>query len=87
MKFLRKSLLGVAISTGVAALFFASASAAVVCVGPVCWHSHETYDYPRTPGLLSIPTTGAGDLTKNTHGGSTKGAAIGAVISGWNGSA
>lgn len=55
MTFLRKSLLGVAISTGVAALFFTSASAAVVCVGPVCWHSHETYDYPPDARVVVHP--------------------------------
>lgn len=87
MTFLRKSLLGVAISTGVAALFFTSASAAVVCVGPVCWHSHETYDYPPDARVVVHPDDWRWGSNENTHGGSTKGAAIGAVISGWNGSA
>ena len=41
---------------------------------------------PRTPGWSCIQTTGAGDKTKNTHGANTRGAAIGAVINGWNGS-
>jgi hypothetical protein len=36
------------IPTKLAALSLTSASAAIVCVGPVCWHSRETYDYPRT---------------------------------------
>ena len=26
--------------------------AAIACVGPVCWHSHEAYEYPPTAGVV-----------------------------------
>jgi hypothetical protein len=49
---LRKFLIGGAIGTSVLALSAVSASAAVVCSGNVCWHTHETYTYP--PGARVI---------------------------------
>ena len=44
---------------------------------------------PAGAGLLAataVSATGAGDKMKNTHGANTRGAAIGAVTNGWNGS-
>jgi hypothetical protein len=46
MTSLSKKLLGAAMGAGVLALSMASASAAIVCSGNVCWHVHESYDYP-----------------------------------------
>ena len=30
-------------------------SAAVACVGPVCWHSHERYEYPPDANVTVHP--------------------------------
>jgi hypothetical protein len=29
-----------------------SASAAIVCQGNVCWHTHEAYDFPHEAGIV-----------------------------------
>lgn len=52
MKSLSKTLLGAAMGAGILAFSSASASAAIVCTGPVCWHTHERYDYPPTAGVI-----------------------------------
>jgi hypothetical protein len=46
MKPLTKTLASAAIGAGLIAASAVSASAAIVCSGNVCWHTHETYDYP-----------------------------------------
>ncbi|HLL27483.1 MAG TPA: hypothetical protein VKT73_07505 [Xanthobacteraceae bacterium] len=46
MKPLRNTLIGAAMGAGVLALSIASASAAIVCSGNVCWHVHGAYDFP-----------------------------------------
>ena len=50
-----KSLLGSLIGAGVLALSAATASAAVVCSGNVCWHTHETYEYPAESRVIVHP--------------------------------
>lgn len=55
MKILSKALLGAALGAGVLALSGMSASAAVVCNGNVCWHTHEAYEYPPTAGVIVHP--------------------------------
>jgi hypothetical protein len=52
MKLLSKTLAGAAFSAGVLALSAMSASAAVVCSGNVCWHTHEAYDYPPSARIV-----------------------------------
>jgi hypothetical protein len=52
MTLLRKSLLAAAIGAGIVALSPIGASAAVVCSGNVCWHTHEAYDYPPTARVV-----------------------------------
>jgi len=47
-----KSLLCAAIGIGIFALSAASASAAIVCSGRVCWHAHGGYNYPRSAGVV-----------------------------------
>jgi hypothetical protein len=39
---------------GASALAFSamSASAAIVCTGDVCWHTHDSYDYPPSAGVV-----------------------------------
>jgi hypothetical protein len=41
-----KILLGALMGVSALALSAAGASAAVACVGNVCWHTHERYEYP-----------------------------------------
>ncbi|MGY4259050.1 hypothetical protein ACVI1L_006118 [Bradyrhizobium sp. USDA 4516] len=36
------------------------ASAAIACAGRVCWHTHETYAYPRESRVVVPRTIGAG---------------------------
>jgi hypothetical protein len=43
---LPKMLVGAALGAGIIGLSTLSASAAVVRTGNVCWHVHETYEYP-----------------------------------------
>jgi hypothetical protein len=46
MRLLGKTLASAALGAGLLAGSAISASAAVVCSGNVCWHTHETYTYP-----------------------------------------
>jgi hypothetical protein len=46
MTLLRKSLLTAAAGAAVFTLSAASASAAIVCSGRVCWHTSERHEYP-----------------------------------------
>ena len=46
MQRLNRSLLASAVAPGLFALSTASASAAIVCSGNVCWHTTERYEYP-----------------------------------------
>jgi hypothetical protein len=43
---MRKALLTAVVGAGALALSSLGASAAIVCTGDVCWHSHDTYTYP-----------------------------------------
>jgi hypothetical protein len=52
---LRKLLLGATATAGLLAISAVNASAAVVCVGPVCWHTHETYEYPPDAHVVVHP--------------------------------
>jgi len=46
MTSLSKTLFAAPVAAGFAAFSGVNASAAVVCTAPVCWHTHEAYDYP-----------------------------------------
>ena len=64
MSTLRKTLLGTALGAGALALSAMSASAAIVCAGPVCWHTHDVYEYPGEARVIVHPDDwrwGAGD--------------------------
>lgn len=52
MKSLNKTLLGVGIGVAALSLSALSASAAVVCNGNVCWHTHERYEYPPSARIV-----------------------------------
>jgi hypothetical protein len=49
---LSKTLLAAAVGASALALTVANASAAVVCSGNVCWHTHEAYEYPPAAGVI-----------------------------------
>jgi hypothetical protein len=52
MKQMSKIVAGAAIGAGMLAVSMASASAAIVCQGRVCWHTHEAYDYPPSARIV-----------------------------------
>jgi hypothetical protein len=52
MTLLRKFLLAAAAGAAVLTVSAVSASAAVVCTGRVCWHTHERYEYPAHAGVV-----------------------------------
>jgi hypothetical protein len=43
---MRKLILACVVGAGALALSVLNASAAIVCTGDVCWHAHDSYDYP-----------------------------------------
>jgi hypothetical protein len=52
---MRKFLLGATAAAGNLAVTAVNASAAIVCAGPVCWHTHEAYNYPPDARLVVHP--------------------------------
>jgi len=57
MTALSKTLLGAAMGAGALALSMATASAAIVCSGDVCWHTQTTYEYPPEARVIVHPDT------------------------------
>jgi hypothetical protein len=55
MTSLTKSLVGAAMGAGLLTFSVVSASAAVVCSGKVCWHTHDAYEYPATARVVVHP--------------------------------
>lgn len=55
MSLLNKALVGAAIGAGMLALTTANASAGIACVGPVCWHTQEAYEYPSDARVVVHP--------------------------------
>lgn len=45
-------LLSAAAGAGILALSAVNASAAIACIGPVCWHVHESYSYPPSARVV-----------------------------------
>jgi hypothetical protein len=52
MKPLSQALVGAVIGAGLLAISVSGASAAIVCRGNVCWHTHQTYAYPPDAGVI-----------------------------------
>jgi hypothetical protein len=52
---LRKSLVGAVGGACLLALSGLSVSAEIACVGPVCWHTPQRYDYPADAGVTIHP--------------------------------
>jgi hypothetical protein len=55
MKLIGTILLGAALGAGLLAVTAVNASAAIACVGPVCWHTHEAYEYPPSARVVVHP--------------------------------
>jgi hypothetical protein len=55
MSFLKRTLITACIGSGILAGSAFAASAAVVCSGAVCWHTHEAYDYPPGADVVVHP--------------------------------
>ena len=55
MQSLSKTVLGATMGASLLALSAASASAAIVCSGDVCWHSREIYRYPGEAHVIVHP--------------------------------
>jgi hypothetical protein len=49
---LRHILTAAAIGAGVVMIPMTGASAAIVCQGHTCWHTHEAYDFPHRAGIV-----------------------------------
>ena len=49
---LRNILSAAAIGTVMVVTSTFSASAAIVCQGNTCWHTHEAYDFPHEAGVV-----------------------------------
>jgi hypothetical protein len=49
---LRHILSAAAIGTVMVVTSSFSASAAIVCQGNTCWHTHEAYDFPHEAGVV-----------------------------------
>ncbi len=52
-----KTVLGALLGAGALAFSSIGASAAIVCSANVCWHVHDTYDYPPTAHVIVHPDT------------------------------
>lgn len=55
MTSLSKALFAAAMGAGALAFSAVSASAAIVCSGNVCWHTHEAYEYPPEARVIIHP--------------------------------
>ena len=52
MKLLSKAVAGAAAGAALLAISATGASAAIVCSGNVCWHTHEAYSYPEDSKVI-----------------------------------
>jgi hypothetical protein len=55
MTSLRKTIFCAAMDAGLLAVSGVSASAAIVCSGRACWHTSESYEYPREGRVVVHP--------------------------------
>jgi hypothetical protein len=52
---MKKLLVSALAAAGVLAVSGVSASADIACVGPVCWHTTERYEYPPDAKVIVHP--------------------------------
>jgi hypothetical protein len=55
MKSISEFAIGLAAGAGMLAFSAIGASAAIVCSGYECWHTHEAYDYPPAAHVIIHP--------------------------------
>ncbi len=55
MKSMSKIAIGLAAGAGMFALSAVGTSAAIVCSGYDCWHTHAVYDYPPEARIIVHP--------------------------------
>jgi calcineurin-like phosphoesterase len=55
MKSFGKIMVGMMMGASVLAVSAASASAAIVCSGNECWHTHDAFEYPREAHVIVHP--------------------------------
>ena len=55
MRTLSKIFVSAVTGAGLLAATAVSASAGIACVGPICWHTHETYEYPPDARVVVHP--------------------------------
>jgi hypothetical protein len=76
---MRKIILATVVGASAMALSSMTASTSIVCTGPVCWHTHDTYDYPPE---ARVTVHEDGEQVRALGSASTKGAAIGEATAG-----
>jgi hypothetical protein len=71
MRSMSKAVLGATAAASILAFSAMGASAAVVCRGNVCWHAHETYEYPPSARVIIHPDDWKGSpaITFREHEG------------------
>jgi hypothetical protein len=82
---LRRMLCAAAISAAVIVTSTFSASAAIVCQGNVCWHTHEAYDFPHEAGVVVHEDNWHWGPHEKFRFREPRAAAIGAAKNGWRG--
>lgn len=50
-----KTLITTLMGASILAVSAVTASAAIVCRGSTCWHTHESYEYPPTAHVIIHP--------------------------------
>jgi hypothetical protein len=71
MRLVSKAVLAATGAAGILAFSAMGASAAVVCQGNVCWHTHESYEYPPSARVIIHPDNwqGGPSITFREHEG------------------
>jgi hypothetical protein len=55
MRAFNKIVSGIAAGASILAFCASGASAAIVCSGHECWHTHDAFAYPREAGVVVHP--------------------------------
>ena len=60
MRSMSKAVLGAIAAASILAFSAIGASAAIVCQGTVCWHVHDSYQYPPSARIIIHPDDWSG---------------------------
>jgi hypothetical protein len=71
MRSIGKAVLGAIAAASILAFSAIGASAAIVCQGTVCWHVHDSYQYPPSARIIIHPDdwSGGSGITFREHEG------------------